>query len=134
MGIGGHRFVLKLRLNVQCQVSGIVMAAVQLGEGSHRKDSNAAEPLRAWDNFPPSSIGNFLVVVHPWSWVHMQYLTSTTWTFWRVLQCPWKVIFLFTVTGHGFRNGKTLTSPISQHVFSFQSHIVLTMTQHEQWD
>lgn len=86
--------MLKHRLDVQCQVPGIVMAAVQLGEGSPRKDPNATEPFRAREegNFPPSST---LGAVHPWSWVHMQFLTSTTWTFWRVLQDPWKVIFLF---------------------------------------
>lgn len=46
MGMGDLGFLLKHRLNVQCQVSGIVMAAVQLGEGSHRKDSNATKPFR----------------------------------------------------------------------------------------
>lgn len=131
MGMGDLGFLLKHRLNVQCQVSGIVMAAVRLGEGSHRKDSNATKPFRAREegrtgNFPPSST---LGTVCPWSWVHThQFLTSTTWTFWRVLQHPWKVIFIFSVTGHGFRNGKTLTLPISQPVFSLHSYIVLTMT------
>lgn len=141
MGIRGHRFMLKHRPKIQCHVSGIVMAAVQLGERSPRKDTNAAEPFRAREEgiFPPSSSGNFppsstLGAVRPWSWVHMQFLTSTTWIFWRVLQHPWKVIFLFSVTGEGFRNGKTLTSPISQHVFSLHHCIVLTMTQYEQCD
>lgn len=133
MGIGGHSFMLKLRPNFQCQVSGIVMAAVHLGEGRHRKDSNATETFRAREEGKFSSL-QYSGSCSPQSWVHKQFLTSTIWTFWRVLQHPWKVFFLFSVTGHGFRNGKTLTSPISLHVFSFHSYIVLTMTQCEQWD
>lgn len=100
--------MLEHRPNIQCQVSGIVLTAAQLGEGSYRKDSSATEPFRAREegNFPPFSTGNFpssstLSAVHPWSWVHMKFLTSTTWTFWRVLQRPWKIIFPFSVTGHG---------------------------------